>query len=759
MIMLHEGRQRSNLSGTWQYKIDEADNGEKEGYYQKDSNISDWKNIQVPNNWYLTEIGDYFGTVWFRREFVPEKTKKNERVYIRFEAVDYIADVWLNDNYLGSHEGMFNPFEFDVTRYIKTGEKNVLVVRDCAPRDTTEYINCEIDNDTPLSRPYQRHQAKAITQIKGHMIDAMHRPGAMTSFRQDGNSAGIWGAVELVIRPEIFVEYCKISTKPVVKCDWLGDGQDKPDGSAMVSLDVTLNNTSGQTVSGSLDAMITPANFESDEIHTRNRKVVLAPGRTTVKFVVTVQDAKLWWTWDHGYPHLYNLKLEYMGAANNTAVKVCYADTISQRFGIKEVVYDEKYGKMYLNGKQIFLRGMRYISSQWMSEANPAMWQDDFEKMLKMNINSIRIGSHVEKDGVYSLCDEMGLLMWQVFPLHYCVSDDDDLISRASEMIRDMGMMLTNHACMGMWSVYKEPEIYMLPDKPNNYHRLCKVLKETLKTVDPVRWVHLGDYREGVMNIMLGCCGDGDVDVNDKIIPPHIVEFGNQSIPCLETLKTFIPEDKLWPPDWDTWEYNGLFYSNTFKFGKVKLGDSLEEFIENTQDYEANAVKEQIEFLRQRKYYPVSTMYLYYWSDSCPIIGSGLLDYYRRPYKVYDYMQMVYTPVLISIEPYMHPYRLGREKVFEAGKTFTAKVWVVNDHYHKVNGAKISWQVVDLTTDAAVAAHEFGLDLLADSCEVPDHIVLPLKKEYAGHDFKVLMSVTSMEGEILSENFCNFKVK
>ena len=137
--------------------------------------------------------------------------------------------------------------------------------------------------------------------------------------------------------------------------------------------------------------------------------------------------------------------------------------------------------------------------------------------------------------------------MWQVFPLHYCVSDDDDLVSRASDMMRDLGMMLTNHACMGMWSVYKEPEIYLLPDKPNNYFRLCQILKETLKSIDPNRWVHLGDYREGVMNIMLGCCNDGDIDVHNLNVPPNIVEFGSQSIPCKDTLKTFIPEDKLWP--------------------------------------------------------------------------------------------------------------------------------------------------------------------------------------------------------------------
>ena len=632
-----------------------------------------------------------------------------------------------------------------MTDILKKDGINELLVRDSAPRDETEYINSGLDKDTPLSEPYQRHQAKAITQIKGHMIDAMHRPGAMTSFRQDGNSGGIWDKVELITRPEKFIEYCKISTKRIWKKDWTGDGQDKDTGAALVSMDITLNNQTDQTVSGKLRAFISPANFEDEDNFTSLRDVVIPPGRSTVKLVVTVENAKLWWTWDHGYPHLYNVKLSWQD------------DETTIRFGIKEVAYDEKHGKWYLNGKQIFLRGMRYISSLWMSEANMEMWKPDFEKMLHMNINSIRIGSHVEKDGLYSLCDELGLLMWQVFPLHYCVSDDDDLIARASDMIRDMGMMLTNHACMGMWSVYKEPEVYQLPDKPNNYFRLCQILKETLKAIDPVRWVHLGDYREGVMNIMLGCCSDGDTDVHNLKIPPNIVEFGSQSIPCMETLKTFIPEDKLWPPHWDTWEYWGLFYSNTFNFGKVELGNSLEEFIENTQTYEAESVKDQIEFLRQRKYDPVSSMYLYYWSDACPMIGSGLLDYYRCPYKVFDYMQKVYTPVLVCAEPSLHPYRLGREKVFYPGKTFTARIWLINDHYYDIPEALLSWKIQDKTNGEILAENQFRLKLLADSAEIPDHAVLPLSEDWAGHSCRLKMKVTT-DKETLSENYFDFKI-
>lgn len=52
-------------------------------------------------------------------------------------------------------------------------------------------------------------------------------------------------------------------------------------------------------------------------------------------------------------------------------------DHISTNFGVKEIHQDEK-GQWYLNNKHIFLRGMRYISSLWMSEANEDMWNAGF---------------------------------------------------------------------------------------------------------------------------------------------------------------------------------------------------------------------------------------------------------------------------------------------------------------------------------------------------------------------------------------------
>lgn len=744
MISLHEGRPRHSLDGTWRYALEGAEAGESDGFHRRDLDDSSWAEMDLPTNWYLTEVGDFFGTVWFRRTFeVPEDLRG--RLFLRFGAVDYIADVWLNGEHLGSHEGMFNPFEFDVTDRIDHDRPNVLVVKDAAPRDDTEYVQVDF-SDNPLSTPYRTHQAKAIGQIKGHMIDAMHRPGSMTSFRSDGNSGGIWDSVELIARPHVYVDHVKVFTKIGVKKDWLGDKRDEPDGTALVSVDVTVHNTTGEVLDTDLRLTVEPKTFDG-VARERSRRVVLQPGRSTHKLVLTIPGAHLWWTWDHGDPDLY------------TAIVGVGDDSIRQTFGIKELVRDEQTGQWFLNGTRIFLRGMRYISSLWMSEANEQMWSDDLAKMREMEINAIRIGSHVEKDGFYSMCDRMGLLVWQVFPLHYCVGDDDDLIDRASEMIVDMGLMLTNHASIGMWSVFKEPEVYLLPDKPNNYHRLCPILKESLGTVDPMRWIHLGDYREGVYNLMIGYCWDGDTDLNRVDLPPNIVEFGAGSIPVRETLETFIPPSALWPPDWDTWEYHGFFYNLAFGFAKVEMKDSLDGFIDAYQHYEALVVKEQVEYLRQRKYRPIASMFHYYWSDPCPIMGSGLFDYYRRPYQVYEALMGVYGRVLVSLERDADPYVLGREKIYERGTSFTGTVWVTNDLRHAIDGAQVSWRIVRVDTDEVMTKNDVTVAVPADAAFEADRIEWPIGPTVEPGAYRVSMELLGADGDLLSRNATDLTVR
>jgi len=734
-----QSRVTLDLSGSWQYKVDARDVGREQAWYSSTTDRSGWSEMQIPNNWYLTEVGDYDGAVWFATSFTLPENMRGKRVFLRFAAVDYIADVWLNDAYLGQHEGFFLPFEFDITNKVRFGGENVLVVRDDAPRDPTDYIlvNDPFNLSQPASEAYKRHWAKDLRYIKGHFVDAMHRPGAMTKYRADGNSGGIWQKVEVIVQNDVQIKKVRIYPKIV-----------QEDGSALISVDLEVNNSSKKLIETTAGMIARPKNFNGDVAIDYTQAIQLQPGRNTVKIVKTIQEPRLWWTWDQGDPNLYQAEFT-VGDAEQPY------DQKTETFGIKSIEQDEK-GQWYLNGRRFFIRGMRYLSSLWISEVTDELYQEDLAKMLDMDINSIRIGSHVEKDSFYSMCDERGLLMWQVFPLHYCYSDSDELIERAASQMKGMVELLYNHACMGMWSVFKEPKIYGLPNPPNNYGRLCQIMWEAARTVDPVRWVHKGDYDEGVQNLMIGSCQPGNIDMKRHTIKPQIVEFGGISIPVLETLKTFIPEDKLWPPDWDTWEYWGLFYNLIFNYGRVEMGGSLEEFIDNSQSYEAKVIKEQIEFLRQRKYSPVASMYLYYWNDACAMMGSGLFDYYRRPYKAYEAMKAVYTPVLVSLEWNKDPYHIGWEKIWHPGEVFVGKLWVTNDHQRCLERALLSWKLCD-DKQQVLLDGQTTVSVPTDSSQIMDQIEWQVPAGLRG-GFTVQMQIQDSDSSVLSHNYFDFSI-
>ena len=729
-----------DLSGVWQYEMDIDNSGEEQGYYRNDFPRENWKTMKIPNNWYLTEVGDYDGTVWFSTSFEAPEGYRGKHLTLQFYAVDYFADVWLNGEYLGAHAGYFTPFSFDVSSKVQFGKKNILIVKDASPRDTTEYVPVDTPtaNAVPMSASYRTHWAKALTLAKGHMNDAMHRPGAMTKYRQDGNSGGIWQKVELIARERVYIEHVKVYTKIVEKRN---GSIFEPDGSAIVSADITINNTTKELKAVDLGMLIRADNFDGKETYERTKLVQLQPGLNTVKLIKTIVDAKLWWTWDHGFPHLYHMDVVIGGG-----------DAIGLRFGIKEVRRDKRENWV-LNGKRVFLRGMRYLSSMWMSEMNRERYYKDISEMPELYINSVRIGSHVEMDDFYDICDELGLLVWQVFPLHYCYSDSDEFIENIAPMMNEMVKMFYNHASVGIWSTFKEPQVYALPNPPNNWGRLCELMYEAARTADTQNWVHRGDYQEGVQNFMPGYCQPGLTNVKKVTMKPNIVEFGCGALPCLETMKTFIPAESLWPPQWDVWEYWCLYYNITFGFSRIDMGHSVEEFIYNSQAYAARNIKEQMEFIRQRKYAPIGSMYLYFWNDPLAAIGSGLYDYFRRKYLAYDAFKQVYTPVLACLEWNKDEYILGFQKQYNLGEIFEGKLWIINDYLYEIKGATLAWKLMDASGKTMISGDK-TLDIAYDSNAVVDSFrwIIDGKGLY-----KVEMTVTDSSGKTLSYNDFEFE--
>lgn len=81
----------------------------------------------LPGSWigHAPEMRLYQGLVWYQRGFVYDPPADGKRVFLRFGAVDYAADVYLNGKHVGSHRGGFTPFAFDVTALLRPGNNQI----------------------------------------------------------------------------------------------------------------------------------------------------------------------------------------------------------------------------------------------------------------------------------------------------------------------------------------------------------------------------------------------------------------------------------------------------------------------------------------------------------------------------------------------------------------------------------------------------------------------------------------------------------
>ena len=133
-----EGRKSVSLNGKWQYIVDWYNRGTGMGIYKDKKAVKPTEFIEyaftgqqvlnVPGDWNSQDphLFYYEGNVWYKKEF-NFKTESGKRYFLYFGAVNYQTDVYLNGKLLGSHEGGFTPFQFEVTDSIKNGINKLIV--------------------------------------------------------------------------------------------------------------------------------------------------------------------------------------------------------------------------------------------------------------------------------------------------------------------------------------------------------------------------------------------------------------------------------------------------------------------------------------------------------------------------------------------------------------------------------------------------------------------------------------------------------
>ncbi|CAN5131229.1 glycoside hydrolase family 2 protein [soil metagenome] len=136
-----KAKKLQNLDGRWHYIIDPYNTGEWSKFYLNkiqespsqllEYNFAASPTLNVPGDWnsQKPELLYYEGIVWYGHEFYT-KPVAGKRYFINFGAVNYKADVYLNGHYLGTHEGGFTPFEFEVSDKLLDGNNFIVVKAD-----------------------------------------------------------------------------------------------------------------------------------------------------------------------------------------------------------------------------------------------------------------------------------------------------------------------------------------------------------------------------------------------------------------------------------------------------------------------------------------------------------------------------------------------------------------------------------------------------------------------------------------------------
>ncbi len=380
----------------------------------------------------------YHGVAWYWHTFTaPANPHADGRFLLRFWAVDYLAEVWLNGVRLGTHEGGEEPFLFDVTAAIKPGAENLLAVRVLNP--THQRIDGIVLNETP-------HRNKALPYGSGSAWD----------------QGGIIDSVELLAVP--VASLADLFVRPDPKT---GD----------IAVQIKVTNASDRPVSAQLDLCVAP-DPAGPSADARTMNVQLPPGNTQLDARLKVDSPQLWQLND---PALYRVTAQ-LASSQGT-------DQQSTRCGFRDFRFADGYFR--LNGRRIYLRCSHTGNCCPIGlelPHDPDILRRDLLNCKVMGFNSIRFIAGVPKRYQLNLCDEIGLMVYEESYAAWCLGNSPQMGERYDASTLGMVRRDRNHPSVVMWGLLNET-----PDGPLFRHAVAFLPK--LRQVDDSRMVILSSGR------------------------------------------------------------------------------------------------------------------------------------------------------------------------------------------------------------------------------------------------------------------------
>lgn len=436
-----------SLNGEWEFVID------VNGTSRVPADVQWRDRIQVPFSPETLSSGiadtGLYRAVWYRRRVELPPPASGERLFLRFGAVDYMANVWVNGTWAGNHRGGYTPFSFDITRLIDpaTGSVEIIVWADDDPAD--------------LAKP----RGKQDWQLEPHSI-------------WYPRTTGIWQSVWIERVPPTALSRATF-TPHLARWEigigaWIdGEPRDR------LRLAVTLSSR------GALLAQDTYA-VVSDEVH---RRIALSdPG---------IDDSRNELLWSPHSPNLIDVQMDLWGERDELLDRV-----VSYTALRSSTVQGDRF---LLNNRPYVLRmvlDQGYWPESGLTAPDDAALRRDVELAKAMGFNGVRKHQKIEDPRYLYWADRLGLAVWDEMPSAYRFTTDS--VRRLAREWFDVISRDYSHPCVITWVPINESwGVPNLPDNPMERH-FVQALYFMTHTLDSTRPVVGNDGWESVATDIIG---------------------------------------------------------------------------------------------------------------------------------------------------------------------------------------------------------------------------------------------------------------
>ena len=574
----------------------------------------------------------------YQCRFTAEDPKAYARVFLSFEGLDTVADIWLNGTYLGHAENMHRTWDYEVKEYLK--KDNVLQV---IFRSPLKFI----------ARAYEKYKNIGNDDTYEGF---MHLRKAHYMFGWDWGAhlpdAGIFRPVYLCYVKNASLEDVYIRQRQE-KNDWLLDFQIqwKEERKGDYQIQVSAVSPQGEVFKSwlSLD------------------------GSGTLR----IPDPQLWWVNGLGDQPLYQVRAVLY---RNGEPEDCW----ERRIGLRKMTVrreKDQWGESFaheINGIPFFAMGADYIPEEHLlGNRSREKTRRLLEDCKRANFNVIRVwgGGFYPDDWFYDICDELGLAVWQDFMFACSVYE---LTPEFEENIRreleDNIRRIRHHACLALWCGNNEMEMFVdercwvtkhseVRDYLFMYER---IFPEILRKCDPETFYwpaspssggsfdNPNDPNRGDVHYWKVWHGGRPFSEYRKFFFRYISEFGFQALPSKKTIESFTDD----PRDWNLFSYIMEKHQRNYGAnGKImnymqqtyRYPGNFSDVIYASQLLQADAIRYGVEHFRRNR---GRCMGAVYWqvNDCWPVISWSSIDYHGRWKALHYYARRFFAPVLLSCQ-------------------------------------------------------------------------------------------------------------